>query len=87
MSAARAESHYLRLVECRAILGGERDPMRAIWDEGATARDRRFLMAMGGIAQDRIAGRSGFCWVDLSVNDRVAIVGGLRKFKAWAARL
>lgn len=82
MSAVR-----LRLVECRAILGGERDPMRAIWDEQATAKDRRFLMAMGGLSAGRIAGRSGYGWCDLSNDDRVAIVGGLRKFKAWAGKL
>ena len=43
MSAAR-----LRLVECRSILGGERDPMRAVWDEQATGRDRRLLLMMAG---------------------------------------
>lgn len=77
----------LKLVECRAVLGGERDPMRAIWDDRATQKDRRFLMLMAGMGPERIYGKSGYGWSDLSAADRREIKAGLRKFKEWAAAL
>lgn len=85
--AAPREVARLRLVECRAILGGEYDPMRDIWDCQATVKDRRLLLAMAGrVATDagRLAGRA---WCDLPNDLRVAIAGGLRRWSAWAERL
>lgn len=82
MSAAR-----LKLVECRAILGGERDTLRVVWDEQATQKDRRLLLAMAGRQERSLAHLSGFNWAGLSVNDREAIRGGLRRFRAWAERV
>lgn len=82
MSAAR-----LRLVECRAVLGGVRDPMRAVWEEQATQKDRRLLLAMAGEmapAAGRLAARG---WGDLNPELRARIVGGLRRWSAWAEKL
>lgn len=82
MSAAR-----LKLVECRAILGGERDVLRVVWDEQATLKDRRLLLAMAGHAGSMATRLSGRAWCDLLPETRVAVAGGLRRFKAWAERL
>lgn len=82
MSAAR-----LKLVECRAILGGEYDPLREVWDFQATAKDRRMLLAMAGHAQSMTARLSGRAWCDLLPETRTAIAGGLRRWSAWAERL
>lgn len=89
ISGARVsgDSARLRLVECRAILGGERDRLRAVWDDQATAKDRRLLLAMAGKvgpASGRLAGRA---WCDLAAADRVAIAGGLRRWAGWAEKL
>lgn len=82
MSGAR-----LRLVEVRSVLGGERDPFRAVWDEQATAKDRRMLLAMAGEPAG-IAGRlAGRAWVDLSAELRGNIKRGLERFRGWAERL
>lgn len=82
MSGAR-----LRLVECRAILGGERDPFATVWNEQATAKDRRLLLAMAGEPAG-LAGRlAGRAWVDLSAEVRGNIKRGLAKFRGWAERL
>lgn len=82
MSAAR-----LRLVECRAILGGARDSLRVVWDEQATQKDRRLLLAMAGRQARSAAHLSGCDWAGLSVDDREAIRGGLRRFRAWSERV
>lgn len=82
MSAAR-----LRLVECRAILGGERDPFRAVWDEQATVKDRRLLLAMAGEPAGmagRLAARS---WCDLSPDVRGEIKRGMARFRVWSERV
>lgn len=82
MSRAR-----LYLVECRAKLGGERDPFRAVWDEQATAKDRRLLLAMAGeppALAGRMAGRS---WCDLSAEVRGNVQRGLQRFAGWAEKL
>lgn len=82
MSAVR-----LRLVECRAILGGERDAFRVVWDDQATTRDRRVLLAMAGEppqAAGRLAGRS---WCDLSAHTRGEVVRGLGRFAGWAEKM
>lgn len=82
MSAAR-----LRLVECRAILGGERDPFRVVWDEQATARDRRLLLAMAGDSQAMAARRAGYAWCDLSAHTRGEVKRRLAEFSKWAEKL
>lgn len=82
MSAVR-----LRLVECRAILGGERDQFRVVWDDQASTRDRRVLLAMAGEpvqAAGRLAGRA---WCDLSAHTRGEVLRGLGRFAAWADKL
>lgn len=82
LSAAR-----LRLVECREILGGARDPLRAVWDEQATAKDRRLLLAMAGRGSASDARLTGRAWCDLSPELRGDIAGGLRKWRAWSERV
>ena len=76
-----------RLAECRAILGGEYDPLRAVWDEQATAKDRRLLLAMAGHVGSMASRLSSRAWCDLLPETRVAVAGGLRRFSAWAGRL
>lgn len=82
MSAAR-----LRLVECRQILGGERDPFRIVWDEQATNKDRRLLLAMAGEPPALAARMAGRAWCDLAANTRGEIQRGLKRFSAWAERM
>lgn len=82
MSAAR-----LRLVECRAILGGERDAFRVVWDEQTTAQDRRLLLAMAGESGAIAARRAGYSWCDLSANTRGEVLRGLRRFAGWAEKI
>lgn len=77
-----------RLAEVRAILGGERDPMRAVWDESASGKDRRLLLLFAGCTngfeQERLRGKA---WGDLPAEVRSQIKDGLRRFKRWAALL
>ena len=82
MSAAR-----LRLVECRAVLGGERDPLRVVWDEQTTAKDRRLLLAMAGRGVAQASRDAGRAWCDLLPETRADIAHGLRRWSAWAERL
>lgn len=82
MSGAR-----LRLVECRAILGGHRDLLRVVWDEQATNKDRRLLLAMAGQGAGMAARLSGRGWCDLSAELRGDISRGLQRFKAWSERI
>lgn len=82
MSAAR-----LRLVECRAILGGERDPFRAVWDEQATTKDRRLLLMMAGEPQGGAGRLAGRAWCDLPADLRGQVVIKLQRFTVWAERL
>ena len=82
MSAAR-----LRLVECRAVLGGERDKLRAVWDEQATPKDRRLLLAMAGVVQSAASIYAGRAWGDLSPDLRVKVKTGLQRWSAWAEKL
>lgn len=77
----------LRLVECRAVLGGERDPMRAVWDERAALKDRRLLLAMAGVSAVEAARRSSAAWCDLPASLRGDIVRGLGRFREWAAKV
>ena len=76
-----------RLAECRAVLGGERDKMRAIWDEELSLKERVLLLAMGrraGPQADSLAER-GWCFLPPEV--RADVVGGLRRFRAWSERI
>lgn len=82
MSGAR-----LRLVEARAVLGGERDELRAVWDEQATAKDRRLLLAMAGHSGPMVGHLAGRAWCDLNAETRGNVRRGLGRFKAWADRL
>lgn len=75
------------LAECRAILGGERDKLRVVWDEQATAKDRRLLLAMAGHAQSMAGRLSSRAWCDLLPETRTAIAGGLRRWREWAERV
>lgn len=89
VSAAQLSREAKReiLAGCRAIIGGEYDPLRAVWDEQATAKDRRLLLAMAGHAGSMTARLASRAWCDLLPETRVAVAGGLRRFKAWAERL
>lgn len=82
MNAAR-----LYLVECRAILGGEYDPLRTVWDEQATEKDRRLLLAMAGAQSPFMSRWAVAAWCDLPNDLRISIAGGLRRFRAWSERL
>ena len=82
MSAAR-----LRLVECRAILGGERDAFRIVWDEQATQKDRKLLLMLAGDPPQAAALRAGYAWLDLPVTVRAEVKRKLAQFKGWAERL
>lgn len=77
----------LRLVECRQILGGERDLLRVVWDEQATNRDRKLLLAMAGEPAGAAARLSGRGWCDLSPDLRGEISRGLKRFRAWSERV
>lgn len=80
MSAARA-------AECRAILGGERDPLRVVWDEQATQKDRRVLLAMAGCVASLVSRRISCAWCDLPAVVRGDIKAALKRYGAWAERL
>lgn len=82
MSAA-----HLRLIECREILGGERDPFRIVWEEQATAKDRRLLLVMAGEPPQAAGARAGYAWTDLRPELRAEIKRKLRQFSGWAERL
>ena len=82
MSAAR-----LKLVECRGILGGERDKLRPVWDEQATAKDRKLLLLMAGHAQSMASHLASRAWCDLLPETRIAIAGGLKRWSAWAEKI
>lgn len=76
----------VRLAEARAVLGGVRDPLRAVWDESATAKDRRLLLLLAGFSNGfEVAQFSGRAWGELSVELRGRIRSGLIKFRTWAA--
>lgn len=76
-----------RLGDLRAILGGEYEPLRAVWDEQATAKDRRLMLAMAGHAGSMASRLSSMAWCDLLPSTRVAIAGGLKRWAEWAERL
>ena len=78
----------LHLVQCRKVLGGEYHPLRAVWDDCATLKDRRLLLAMAGV-DSRVAASAlaGKLWAELKPEMRAAIGGGLRRWREWASRL
>ncbi|KXB31743.1 hypothetical protein AT959_05155 [Dechloromonas denitrificans] len=82
MSAIR-----LKLVECRAILGGERDPFRVVWDEQATTSDRRVLLAMAGEPAQSAGRLAGRAWCDLRADLRGRVLSALKRFSGWAEKL
>lgn len=74
-----------RLAECRAILGGERSKMRSVWDDKASDKQRRVLLAMAGRVQSQqVTLWAASDWVSLPEYLRSEIVCGLRRFQAWA---
>lgn len=77
----------LRLVECRAILGGERDPLRSVWDMQATAKDRRLLLAMAGRIGEAARYEAMRPWCELPEKARLDIAVGLRKWRKWSELL
>ena len=82
MSSAR-----LYLVECRAILGGERDRFRDVWDCQASQRDRRVLLMMAGEPPQGAGRLAGRAWCDLSAHTRGEVLRGLGRFAGWADKL
>jgi hypothetical protein len=76
-----------RLVEARAVLGGERDVFRRVWDHEASAKDRRLLLAMAGASAGIQARWKSCAWADLPAALRGDVVRGLARFKGWAARI
>jgi len=77
----------VHLAEAWAILGGEYDPLRAVWDERATLKDRRLLLAMAGAAQAEAARWASVAWCDLRPEVRANITGGMRRFRSWAEKV
>lgn len=58
--------------------------MRAAWDERATIKDRRLLLAMAGRVSEQANGLCGRQWGELTGETRAAIVGGLRRWREWS---
>jgi len=75
------------LEEMRRTLGGEYDPLRAVWDVKANEKDRRLLLALAGVSGVDARRLSARAWGDLRANVRGDMAAGLRKFGAWAKRL
>lgn len=75
------------LKECRAILGGERDKMRLIWDERASEKDRKVLLAMAGATMAEAHYCKNKAWGDMRASLRGDITRGLARFSGWAAAL
>jgi hypothetical protein len=76
-----------RLRLCWDAVKGVHDPFRVVWDEQATNKDRRLMLAMAG-EPPALAGRmAGRGWLDLSAELRGNIRAGMKRFAAWAERL
>lgn len=85
MSGAAAGGIGERLAECRAILGGERSGMRAVWDNTANDKQRRVLLAMAGRTEGGLCSMwASQSWAALPEYLRSEIVVGLRRFRTWA---
>ena len=87
LHAVRRDIAARGLAECWQMLAGEYDPLRVVWDEQATQKDRRVLLAMAGCVPS-IVGRRIYCaWCDLPVVLRTDIGLALRRYGAWVERL
>ena len=75
----------VRLAEARAILGGVRDPLRLVWDDSASLKDRRLLLAMAGASEFEKGHLAGRAWGELSAELRGRVRLGLARFRKWAA--
>lgn len=86
MAGGSGASVVDRLAECRAVLGGERSKMRAVWDNEANDKQRRVLLAMSGRLgpSAHVALWASSSWVSLPEYLRSEIVCGMRRFRTWA---
>lgn len=81
-------SAVIQLRQCWDALGcGENDPFRAVWDDRASAKDRRLLLSMAGASVTTAAVMVNRSWADLKPAMRGDIKRGLARFKGWAAKL
>ena len=87
LHAVRREIAARRLAECWQVLAGEYDPLRVVWDEQATQKDRRQLLAMAGCVTSIVGRYIAYAWCDLPGVVRTDIAGALKKYAAWAERL
>lgn len=89
MSAAArdVQAGRRRLVECRAIIGGEHDAFLLVWDEQASSKDRRVMLTLAGEPPQSAGFYAGYAWRDLSPEMRGRITGAMRRFKTWSERL
>lgn len=87
MEEARAARGAKGIAACWTVLGGEYDPLRVVWDEQATVKDRRLLLAMAGQVKTMATRMSSRSWCDLLPETRVSIAGALRRWRAWSERL
>lgn len=76
-----------RIVDLFAVINGERDKLRPVWDQQATDKERRLLLAMAGATMAEANAWAGRAWCDLRPEVRGNIAGGLRRFKGWAERV
>jgi len=72
------------LARCREALAGAGDAFALVWDGRASDRDRRLLLALGGVAAEDAACLRKKAWRDLRPEVRGAVKRGLTRFKVWA---
>lgn len=77
----------LRADECKRILAGEVDPMRAVWDVKAGEKDRRLMLAMASCTMGEAQLLARRAWCDLSSDVRARVKAGMRRFRGWAEAL
>ena len=68
----------LALAQCRAILGGQYDPMRSVWEASSERRRALFLSIAG--QRPHYVHRT---WLELPVETRGLIRGGVRHLKCF----
>jgi len=66
----------LALAQCRAILGGEYDPLRSFWDRSSERR-RRLLLSLA----ERSPFYAAYTWRDLPAHVRGPLRGTLRQVR------
>ena len=66
----------LALAQCRAILGGEYDPLRSFWDRSSERR-RRVLLSLA----ERSSFFAAYAWRDLPGHVRGPLRGTLRQVR------